>query len=203
MTILRRILAVSAAFVLSLGAFGALTSCAAAPAGVQPQQPPVDGEGAPDGPADPAQQTRIDGVAVSADGPSPGNLFITLNDDDTWCKGATLFWSPTVADGVFFTIEDISGAGLQMQQGDCGDLPGCLGQDLPANEQLECSIRMRPTDDFEEVTPLQMTGSITCPSAEVCDEVRNRVADAAEQLWMCSPSWVDDGRECARPTGGG
>ncbi len=207
MTMLRRAAAACAAVVLSLGAFGVLTACAP-PASApqqqpQPQQQQDNGDDAvPDGPADPAQATKIDGVAVSADGPSPGNLFISLNDDGSWCKGATLFWSPTVADGVFFTIEKISGAGLHIASGDCGDLPQCLGQDLPSNEQLECSIRMQASNDFEEVTPLAMTGSITCPTAAVCDEVRGRVADAQEQLWMCSPTWIEAGNPCERPTDG-
>lgn len=202
MTILRRMAVLGAAVVLVLQA-GALSACAAESGGAQPpqQQPPGD-EGVPDGPVDPAQETKIDGVTVSADGPSPGNLFISLNDDGSWCKGATLFWSPTVADGVFFTIRDIGGAGLQVRAGDCGDLPQCLGQDLPSNQQLECSIRMSGGDDFEEVTPMRMTGSITCPSAEVCGEVQGRVADSQEQLWMCSPSWIEDGNECRPPDGG-
>ena len=213
MTKARWMPAATAAVVLSVAAVLACTACAAdAPSSPQPQvQPPADGgadagggdEGQPDGPADPAQDTKIDGVAVSADGPSPGNLFISLNDDGSWCKGATLFWSPTVADGVFFTIENITGPGLQVQAGDCGDLAQCIGQDLPSNQQLECSIRMTAGNDFEEVTPLAMTGSITCPTADICSEVRGRVADSQEQLWMCSPSWIDDGNECSKPTDGG
>jgi hypothetical protein len=89
-----------------------------------------------------------------------------------------------------------------VQEGDCGDLAQCLGEALPASEQLQCSIRMQAADDFQEITLLEMTGSVTCPTVEVCEEVRGRVADADERLWMCSPSWVDEGNECARRTDG-
>lgn len=149
-----------------------------------------------DGDEDPAQDTVRTGPVAQYGGPAYGDQGQSEEVEPVvWCKTIAVFWggSEPVPDGVRFTFEAAvpDRAGLEVEGGVCGTRDAdrsCLGMTVEANESdIRCSLIVRPGPDFEEGTTIGFTGTLECPTAEICDAVAAREVEPGPPLVVESP----------------
>lgn len=149
-----------------------------------------------DGDEDPAQDTVRTGPVAQYGGPAYGDQGQSEDVElGVWCKTIAVFWggSEPVPDGVRFTFEEAvpDRAGLEVEGGVCGTRGAdrsCLGMTVQANESdIRCSLLVRPGPDFEEGTTISFTGTLECPTEEICDAVAAREVEPGPPLVVETP----------------
>ncbi|MDY0909663.1 hypothetical protein [Microbacterium sp. CFBP9034] len=140
-----------------------------------------EGEGEGEGDEDPEQDLVRTGPVAEYGGPAYGDQGeAEIVEDGVWCKTIAVFWggSEPVPEGVRFTFEQAvpDRGGLDVESGVCGTSGAdrsCI--DMPAVEANEsgifCSIVVRPTAEFQDGTSITFTGTLECPTREICDAV--------------------------------
>ena len=155
-----------------------------------------DGGGGSDGGEDPAQDRVRTGPVAQYGGPAYGDQGVAeVIAAGVWCKTIAVFWggSEPIPDGVRFTFESAvtDRPGLQVEGGVCGTRGAdrsCLGMTVAANESgIFCSLVLRPTDAFEDGTAISFTGTLECPTAEICDAVAARSVDPGPPIVVTDP----------------
>jgi|GEM_PF-4707298 len=152
------------------------------------------GQADSDGGEDPAQDRVRTGPVAQYGGPAYGDQGTAeVLEPGLWCKTIAVFWGgEPVPDGVAFTFEQAvtDHAGLQVDGGVCGTRGAdrsCLGLLVEANASgIFCSLVLRPGDDFQDGTTITFTGTLSCPTSEICDQV------AAREVEPGPPIIVDD-----------
>jgi hypothetical protein len=211
-----RPIAALATIVLSLGVGLALSACAgpvtddAGPAVTQTQAGQPDDPGNADqtdhgdstqtdtdGGDDPAQDTVRTGPIAQYGGPAYGDQGdAEVIEPGLWCKTIAVFWggSEAIPDGVRFTFEGAipDQPGLTVEPGVCGSAGAtatCLGLTVEANQSgIFCSIEVRPGSDFVDGTTISFTGTLSCPTSEVCDAVAAREVDPGPPIVVSTPA---------------
>lgn len=156
-----------------------------------------DDGGDADGDEDPAQEVVRTGPVAQYGGPAYGDQDSTeVVDTGVWCETIVVYWgwSDSPPEGVRFTFEQavVDRAGLEVEGGVCGTRDAdrsCLGMTLEANQvdTISCSIVLRPGPEFEDGTAITFTGSLECPTAEVCDAVAAREIEPGPPLIIDTP----------------
>jgi hypothetical protein len=203
---------VLAAVILALGVSLGLSACAPAPtqgsgSGQQqtqqgqpdssPQGDQADSGGtATDGGTDPAQDTVRTGPVAQYGGPAYGDQGdAEIVEPGVWCKTIAVFWGgdEPIPDGVRFTFKTAvpDQPGLDIQGAVCGTAGAdrsCLGMTVEANESgIVCSIEVLPTADFVDGTTVSFTGTLECPTSEICDAVAARQVDPGPPIVVNTP----------------
>ena len=140
-----------------------------------------EGQADSDGGEDPAQDRVRTGPVAQYGGPAYGDQGVAeVIEPGLWCKTIAVFWGGDVPDGVRFTFEEAvtDRPGLQVAGGVCGTRGAdrsCLGMTVAADESgIFCSLELRPSADFHDPTTITFTGTLECPTAEICDTVAAR-----------------------------
>nr|BFF11266.1 hypothetical protein GCM10025699_25690 [Microbacterium flavescens] len=153
-------------------------------------------EGEADGGEDPAQEPVRTGPVADYGGPAYGDQGeAEVVEAGVWCKTIAVFWggNEPVPEGVRFTFEEaiVDQAGLQVESGVCGTGGAdrsCLGLTVEANESgIFCSVVLRPGEDFADGTTITFSGTLECPTTEVCDAVAAREVDPGPPLVVNTP----------------
>lgn len=156
---------------------------------------------------DPEQETRRTGPAVEIGGPPSGGQGLEDLGNDRWCEGIALFWGSVgegVPDGVTFTVEGITsnpdGVALADDQEVCGQFGAdreCIGVTLTYDTvNTFCTLVLHPTAEFQNGTVLGLSGTLECPTEEVCDAMATREIDSSTLIVICDPAYTPVGNEC-------
>ncbi|GAA3625649.1 hypothetical protein GCM10022200_05010 [Microbacterium awajiense] len=155
-----------------------------------------EGGGQTDGQADPEQETTRTGPVAQYGGPAYGDQGTAeVLEDGAWCKTLAVFWGgdQPVPAGVSFTFETavVSPGGLTVESAVCGTRNAdraCLGLTVAADEDgIFCSLLLRPDDAFADGTTITFTGTLDCPTSEVCDQVAARKVDPGPPIVVNDP----------------
>lgn len=155
-----------------------------------------DDGGDSDGGEDPDQDLVRTGPVADYGGPAYGDQGeAELVETGVWCKTIAVFWggSEPIPEGVRFTFEEAvpDRDGLDVEGGVCGTSGAdrsCLGMTVEANESgIFCSIVVRPGEGFEDGTTISFTGTLDCPSAEICDAVVARDVEPGPAIVVNTP----------------
>ncbi|WP_164743543.1 hypothetical protein [Microbacterium sulfonylureivorans] len=155
-----------------------------------------DDGGDTDGGEDPEQDLVRTGPVAEYGGPAYGDQGeAEINDDGTWCKTIAVFWggSEAVPEGVRFTFDEAvpDRAGLDVEGGVCGTRSAdrsCLGMTVEANESgIFCSVVVIPGPEFADGTTISFTGTLECPTVEICDSVVARDVEPGPPLVVNTP----------------
>jgi hypothetical protein len=157
-------------------------------------------DGGSDGGEDPAQDRVRTGPVAQYGGPAYGDQGVAeVIEAGLWCKTIAVFWGgDPVPDGVRFTFEGAvtDRSGLEVQGGVCGSRGAdrsCLGMTVEANASgIFCSIVLRPGDGFQDGTALTFTGTLECPTAEICDAVVARDVQPGPPIVVNDPGPADE-----------
>lgn len=153
-------------------------------------------DGESEGDEDPEQDTVRTGPVAQYGGPAYGDQGeAEVVEPGVWCKTIAVFWggSEPVPEGVRFTFQEAVAdrAGLDVEGGVCGTRNAdrsCLGMTVEANESgIFCSIVVRPGADFEDGTTITFTGTLECPTTEICDAVAAREVEPGPALVVNTP----------------
>jgi len=199
-----------AAVLLTLGVTFALSACASPVSDEsgadheqtqqgQPDEDDQGDQGESDGDSDPTQDTVRTGPIAEYGGPAYGDQGdAELTESGDWCKTIQVFWggSEPVPAGVSFTFDtavpDQPGLEIVTDAAACGTRGAtapCLGLTFQAEESgVACSVVVRPGDDFADGTTISFEGTLTCPTAEVCDAVAAREVDPGPPLVVDRPA---------------
>jgi hypothetical protein len=203
---------VLAAAILALGVSFGLSACAPASTqgsgpgqqSTQQGQPDNSSQGdsadsggtATDGGTDPSQSTVRTGPVAQYGGPAYGDQGdAEVVEPGVWCKTIAVFWGgdQPIPDGVAFTFDNAvpDHAGLDVEGGVCGTANAdrsCLGMTVQANESgIFCSIVVKPGPDFVDGTSITFTGTLTCPTSEICDAVAARQVEPGPPIVVHTP----------------
>lgn len=149
-----------------------------------------------DGGEDPEQDRVRTGPVADYGGPAYGDQGgAEIVEPGVWCKTIAVFWGgdEPVPDGVTFTFEEAVADqdGLTVEGGVCGTRNAdrsCLGMTVAANESgIFCSIVVKPSDGFVDGTGITFTGTLECPTAEICDAVVARTVDPGPTIIVNTP----------------
>lgn len=160
-----------------------------------------DGDGGDsDGGEDPAQDRVRTGPVAQYGGPAYGDQGVAeIIEAGLWCKTIAVFWGgDPVADGVRFTFEAAlpDRPGLEVVRGVCGTRGAdrsCLGMTVEANASgAFCSIVLRPGEGFQDGTAITFTGTLECPSSEICDAVAARAVEPGPPIVVDDPEADSD-----------
>jgi hypothetical protein len=149
-----------------------------------------------DGGGDPAQDTVRTGPVAQYGGPAYGDQGdAEVIEPGLWCKTIAVFWggSEPIPEGVRFAFETAvpDQPGLAVEPGICGSAGAtttCLGLTVEANQSgIFCSIQVRPDADFVDGTTISFTGTLSCPTSDVCDAVAARQVDPGPPIVVNTP----------------
>lgn len=213
MSFSQRASAAAVAVIIALGVASTLSACAgpvtdeavSEPTQTQEGQPDDDdggdeaddGETDTDGGNDPAQDTVRTGPIAQYGGPAYGDQGdAEVIEPGLWCKTIAVFWggSEPIPDGVRFTFDAAvpDQPGLAVEAGTCGSAGAtdtCLGLTVEANQTgIFCSIVVRPAADFVDGTTISFTGTLECPTTEVCDAVAAREVEPGPPIVVTTPA---------------
>jgi hypothetical protein len=199
-----------AAVLLTLGVTFALSACAspvtdetgADQEQTQQGQPDDNGqgdEGDTDGDSDPTQDTVRTGPIAEYGGPAYGDQGeAEVTESGDWCKTIQVFWggSEPIPEGVSFTFDtavpDQPGLEVVTDAEACGTRGAtapCLGLTFGADESgVACSVVVRPDDAFGDGTTISFEGTLSCPTADVCDAMAAREVDPGPPLVVNRPA---------------
>jgi hypothetical protein len=109
-----------------------------------------------------------------------------------------------VLEGVTFTVEGITsnpeGVVLAADQEVCGQFGAeseCIGLPLQHDSvTLFCTLVVQPTADFENGTVLGLSGTLECPTQDVCDAMATREIGQGPPIVICDPEFTAAGNDC-------
>ena len=154
---------------------------------------------------DPEQEARRTGPSVAIGGPPSGGQGLEDLGDGRWCEGIALFWGGAgVPEGVTFTVEGITsdpeGVVLADDQEVCGQFGAeseCIGLPLRNDSgTIFCTLVVQPTPEFVNGTVLGLTGTLECPTEDVCDAMATREIEQGPPIVICDPEYTAAGNEC-------
>ncbi|QGF22626.1 hypothetical protein [Raineyella fluvialis] len=156
----------------------------------------VGGSTAPDGPQDPKQSRVRTGPVASFGGPAYGDQGVEVTGKGTWCDTIAVFWGGDIPAGVTFRFDKAvtkPSTGLGVQPGVCGTKGAdrtCLGLTFRSSDKdaVFCSMVLRPTSGFKDGTTITFVGTLTCPTAAVCNQVAARKVTPGPPIVVTTPS---------------
>lgn len=158
-----------------------------------------EGSAVADGDDDPAQDRVRTGPVAEYGGPAYGDQGTAeVLEPGRWCKTIAVFWGgDPVPPGVSFTFEDAVAdqPGLEIEGAVCGTRGAdrsCLGMTVRTDDSgVFCSLVLQPGEDFQSGTTLTFTGTLECPSAQICDAVAARQVDPGPPIVVDDPEQGD------------
>lgn len=160
----------------------------------EPEPTPTNGD------VDPDQERVRVGPTVDYGGPAYGDQGETeLVADGVWCETVAMFWGGTepIPEGVVMefsealiepTLVEVTANPCGVDPGTGAPLPSCIGLQLEANASAFCGLEILPGPDFLEGTIITFAGTMTCPTAAVCDAVAARDAEEGPQILINTPA---------------